>query len=319
MALVESIINSALSQAQLKSSLAQSYSEIAIQAATGTSSYTPARVAELDVDEPRVAIPSRVSGVDETLFDSIYQTIINDLADRFRQFMDDYLSIDVELMPEAEAWLKRAIADGGSGVDALVEFQIWQRDRDRITVEAASASDEAVSQWAAKGYPLPPGAANATLQAIQRKRSADIAAVSRDTAINAFKTEIENVRFAITQAIDYRVKALAAAGDYIRALASAPDVASRLSTQAADAQARLISAAASFFNARTGAKELVLRAQLANQDTGLKTADMLIDNNTAFTDMRVRAVVAAAESAGKQAAAALNGINATSQLIEAAE
>lgn len=319
MALVETIINNAMAQAQLKGNLAQSYSEIAIAAATGSASYTPAQVAELNVDEPNVAIPSRLSGVDITLFDSMYQGIVNDLADRFTDFLDNYLSMDAELMPEAEAWLKRAIADGGTGVDAVVEDRIWQRDRDRISTEAAAAADEAVSQWAARGFPMPPGAANATLQAIQRKRSADIAAVSREAAINAFKTEIENVRFAVGMAIDYRVRALAAAGDYIRALAVAPDVASKMSTQSADAQARLISAAASFFNARTSAKELVLRAQLANQDVGLKSADMIIDNATAYADMQVRAVLAAVESMGKQAAAALNGINATSQLIEAAE
>lgn len=319
MALVETIINSAMSQAQLKGNLAQSYSEIAIQAATGSATYTPAQVQEIDVDEPNVAIPFRASGVDENLFESIYQTIINDLADRFRDFMNDYLSIDPELMPEAEAWLKRAIADGGTGVNATVEDRIWQRDRDRINTEAASASDAVFSDVSSRGFPIPAGALQAGLTAVQRKKTAEIAAVSRDTAINAFKTEIENIRFAIGMAIDYRMRALAAAGDYIKALASAPDVAARLSTQAADAQARLISAVAGLFNARINAKELVLKAQLANQDVMFKSADMVIDNATAYTDMRVRAVLAAAESMGKQAAAALNGINATSQLIEAAE
>jgi hypothetical protein len=248
MALVESIINSQLSQAQLKASLAQSYSEIAIQAATGTADYRPARVAELDVREPRVFIPTQASGVDVTLFDSIYARIIEDLADRHAQMLDTYFAVDPQMMAAAEEWIRRAIADGGSGINALVEARLWQRDRDRITVEASASTDEAMAQWSAKGYPLPPGAANATLQAIQRKRSADVAAVSRDTAIKAFETEIENVRFAVNAAIDYRTKALGAAGDYIRALASAPDVAARLSTQSADAQARLISAAGSFFS-----------------------------------------------------------------------
>lgn len=318
MPMVETIINSAMSQAQLKSNLAASYSELAIQAATGNATYTPARVAELTVNEPRVNIPSRLSGVDITLFDSMYQGIINDLADRFADFLDRYLSIDPQMMAEAEAWIKRAITQGGTGINATVEGRIWQRDRDRISTEAASAMSEANDAWAAKGYPMPPGAVNAAMLAIQRKRSADVAAVSRDAAIKAFETEVENVKFAVGMAIDYRVKALGAAGDYIKALAAAPDVASRMSSQSADAQARLISAAASFFNARTGAKELVLKAQLANQETGLRAADMIIDSNNAMTDMRVRAVIAAAESLGKQAAAALNGINATSQLIESA-
>lgn len=319
MALVETIINNAISQAQLKSNLATSYSELAIQAATGNHTYSPARVAELDVREPNVAIPSRLSGIDETLFDSMYQTIINDLSDRFADFLDRYLSIDPQMMAEAEAWIKRAITQGGSGINAVVEGRIWQRDRDRISAEAASAMDQATAEWASRGYPLPPGAANASLIAIQRKRSADVAAVSRDAAIKAFETEVENVKFAVGMAIDYRTKALNAAGDYIKALAAAPDVASKMSTQSSDAQARLISAAASFFNARTGAKELILKAQLANQDASLKATDMLIDSDNAMRDMRVRAVMAAADSIGKQAAAAMNGVSATAQLSEAAD
>lgn len=318
MAFVETIINAALAQAEYKSSLAQSYGEIAIAAATGSASYTPAEVGEQSVNEPNVFIPSRASGIDFTVFDSMYHGIIEDLSDRFSGMMTEYFSIDPNLLPEAEAWMKRAIVDGGTGINASVENQIWQRDRDRIGTEASAAMDEAAAQRAAGGYPMPPGAHFATLQAIQRKRSADAAAVSREAAIKAFETETENVKFAITSAIDYRTKALGAAGDYIRALAVAPNIAASMSTQSADAQARLISSAAGFFNARISAKELILKSQLANQGTQLQAAKMIIDNGTQFADMRVKAVLAVTDNIGRQAAAALNGINATSQLIEAA-
>ena len=48
-----------------------------------------------------------------------------------------------------------------------------------------------------------------------------------------------------------------------------------------------------------------IKAALANQESGSDTAER-----------RTRAAVAAAESLGQQAAAALNGLNATSQLVE---
>lgn len=319
MAAVETIIDRAWYEAQAKASLAAAYADMAVMSATGNVVVTAGTVTAPTVSEPNVHIPSKVSGIDTALFDSTYNKIIGDLSDLFYDFIDRYLSIDPDMMAEAEAWIKRAITQGGTGINATVEGRIWQRDRDRIGTEAASSMAEVVDMWAAKGYPLPPGAANAAIQTIQRKRSADVAAVSRDAAIKAFETEVENVKFAIQMAIDYRTKALGAAGDYIRALATAPDIASRISTQSADAQARLISAAASFYNARVSAKELVMRGHLANQDASLKAAQLNTESITAARDIRVKAVIAAADSVGQQAAAALNGINATAQLVEAAQ
>jgi hypothetical protein len=316
MAVVDTIINNALSVAFSKSALADSYTGIAIQHAGGYSRFTSPTIDGGDVREPNVAIPSRVDGIDTTVFDSMYAQIVEDLAGRFRDFLDDFFPDDQHLMPAVETWLKNAIENGGTGINANVERQIWQRDRDRISNESFSASDQAINQWAARGYPMPPGAAAATITAIARQRTEQVAAVSRDAAIKAFETEIENIRFAIAQAIDYRTKAIAAAADYIRALAVAPDIASKMSTQSADAQARLISAAASFYNARIGASELVAKVDMYNADNAMKAALANQSTDAEYTKLRVDAAVAAANSVGQQAAAALNGLNATSQLIE---
>lgn len=316
MAAVDNIINNAILIANNKSNLADAYTGIAIQQAQGGYITNPPEIGMSSVDEPNVFIPTRVSGIDTTLFNSMYGKIIEDLADRYLDFMTTFFPIRPTLMPAVEEWLENAIVQGGSGIKASVEAQIWQRDRDRISTEASSASEEAISMWADRGYPLPPGAANATLQAIARKRSADMAAVSRDAAIKAFETEIENVRFAIAQAIDYRTKALSAAGDYIRALAVAPNIASSMSSQSADAQARLISAVSGYYNSRINAAELEAKILMFNADNGLKAVLANQDTEAKFAGLRVQAAVSAAESIGQQAAAALNGLNATAQLSE---
>ena len=319
MAQVDRIIDNALLTAQNKSQLANSYSEVAIAQAGGYSLVTAPRINGGDVDEPRVSIPTRADGVDTAVFDTMYAQIIEDLAGRFRTFLEDFFPDDSNLMGSVEAWLKRAIDDGGTGINVNVERQIWQRDRDRLSVEASAASEQAVNQWAARGYPLPPGAAAAAITTIAMRRTEQIAAVSRDAAIKAFETEIENIRFAIAQAIDYRTKAIAAAADYIKALAAAPDIASKMSTQSADAQARLISAVATFYNARTNAAELVTKVDMYNADASIKAALANQDTDTRRTGMKVDATVAAANSIGQQASAALNGLNATAQLIESVD
>lgn len=315
MATIETLIDNAILIAQNKANLADAYTGVAIQNASGHSLITPPRIPDVSVSEPRVSIPTRANGVDTAVFDSMYAQIVEDLAGRFRTFITEFFPINPDLMPSVEAWLETAITDGGTGINANVERQIWQRDRDRLSMEAATAADQAVNSWASRGYPMPPGAAMATLTAITQKRMEQVAAVSRDAAIKSFETEVENIRFAIGQAIDYRTKAISAAGDYIRALAVAPDIASKMSTQSADAQARLISAVAGYFNARTSAAELSTKVDMYNADAQVKAALANQETDAKYTGYRVDAAMASANSIGQQAAAALNGLNSTVQKI----
>jgi hypothetical protein len=316
MATVEQIIDNAILNASNLSNRAVSYSEAAFNQATGAPSLITTTLADSpSVREPNVFIPSRAAGADTALWDSVYGRIINDLTNRFRQFFDEYFPIDPALMAAVENWLTTAITTGGTGINTTVENRIWQRDRDRITAESMTNETAAVSGWAARGFPLPPGAAVGAVQQIRASREIAVAAVSRDAAIKAFDTEIENVRFAITNAIDYRTKAIAAAGDYIRALALAPQIATQLATSESDAQARLISAAAGFYNARINEAELIQRNNIAQLDYDFKALIQTAEDRVKYTQMRVQALEAAAQSLGQQASAALNGVNSTVQKI----
>lgn len=318
MAVVGTIINHAIGVANLKAAQSEAYGGQAFLAAAGGHQYSFKTPDKESAKEPSVYVPNRASGLDQALWNSTYDRIIDDLSDKFANFFVEFFPIDAALMQAVEDWLTKAITQGGTGINSTVEARIWQRDRDRISAEAAAATDEALAAWAARGFPLPPGAANATVQAIAAKRATDVAAVSRDAAIKAFETEIENVRFAITSAIDYRKSALAAAGDYLRALALGPQLATQLATSSSDAQARLISAATGLYNARISAAELAQRRGIAIMDAELRQTIAAGDNKVRYTDMKVRAALETMQSLGQQAAAALNGINATSQLIESA-
>jgi hypothetical protein len=319
MAVIETIINNAIAVGNLKAAQSEAYGGQAYNSAIGTSSITAGQIESVSVSEPNVYIPNRTDGIDTAVFNSMYGQIIEDLANRYAAYVLEYFPMDPALMQSVESWLVAAIRDGGSGINAAVEAQIWQRDRDRITTEANSAADTAVAGWAARGFPMPPGAAVGAVQDIRVKQSTAIAAVSREAAIKAFEAEIENVRFAITTAVDYRTKALSAAGDYIRAMAVAPNIASDMSTRSADAQARLISAAAGYYGARADVAKIAQDRNIFNMDQQMKAAVVTQDNGIKLAGLRVEAAVAISESLGKQAAAAFNGVNATSQLIESVE
>jgi hypothetical protein len=318
MALAEDILNRAIEIGDEKAAKAEDLVEDAITASLGSSGVnvlptpdTPAVV------EPPVNIPANATGLDIALFNSTYQRIIDDLSNAYAQFLTDYFPINGGLMAAVEQWLFDAI-NGGTGVNAAVEAAIWQRERDRINTASAAQADEAVSAWAARGFPLPPGAAVAAVQAIERKRVEEINNQSREIAINAFKTEIENVRFAVRAAIDYRTAAIAAAGDYIRAIALGPQLATQIATAASDAQARLISAASTYYNARINVAQLAQQKNLTITDYNLRAALQTSSNTVDYSRLRADTAMAGAQSLGQQAAAALNAVNATAQIIEAA-
>ena len=195
----------------------------------------------------------------------------------------------------------------------MVEAQIWARDRDRINTEASALIDEAVSTWSSKGYPIPPGAALASLQNLAVKRSTDVNASSRDAAIKAFDAEVANVRFAIETAVTYRGQAIQAAGDYIKAMAQAPDIAAQMASVDADAQARLISSVSSYYGARINAAEVLQRSQIANQESHLKAQIQTIQSTIDLVNTKASTAVEVMKSLGQQAASALNAVNATAQ------
>lgn len=318
MPLAEDILNRAIDLGNEKSEKAEELVDDAITASFGSSGVnvlpTPATPT---VIEPPVVIPTTASGVDFALFNSTYQQIIDDLSDKFAEFFVEYFPVDAALLNGVTDWLRRAIVDGGTGVNAAVEAQIWQRSRDRFTAEGNAAADAAVATWAARGYPLPPGAAVGAVLDIQRKRSVEIADQSREIAINAFKTEIENVRFAVKTAIDYRVAAVSAAGDYIRAMALGPQLATQLATAASDAQARLISAASQYYNARISVAQLAQARNLAITDFNLSAATTTSQNAHNYTRLRADTAMAGAQQLGQQASAALNAVSTTVQVIQA--
>ena len=313
-ALVESIINQALSTAAEKSDLATRYADQAITASMGFSSFGGASVTfSPRAVEPPVNIPTNAAGVDGALYDSTYGRIVTDLSDKFAGFFSDYFPNECDYLQEAQSKLCEML-DGGSGIPAHVENQIWQRDRSRVLEDVSRARDDVLATFASRGFPLPPGAAAHTMRLAEVDANNKIAQQSRDVAIKHIEILIENIKFAIQNALDYRIKGIQAAGDYIKVLALGPEIAMKLATSAAGAQAQLISAASQYYRNRIAIEELKLDAAKFSAGT---QAEMSMNNVREFSQRlkaRTDTLSAAARAAGDQAAAALNAVHASAQV-----
>lgn len=211
---------------------------------------------------PELPLPPDVGGLDAdgmiNEFRSIQGDLIAELKAALIEFAERWFPPG-QYLEKATAWLERTI-DGGSAVNAQVEAHLWERDRARLTAESARATDEALTLWAGRGYALPPGALAHQVAAIGLGLSNALSQQSRDIAVKAHQDEIENAKFAVQQAIGLRTSAMAAAVNFIQALASSMSQAIELTTGKADALARIASAKAALYGAEVDAKTKVFSA-----------------------------------------------------------
>jgi hypothetical protein len=304
------IIENALELSQENAEAADEAASDAMQAASGFSffdqaypSWTPGAV------EPAVYIPTTAQETDPFWrYESTKQELTQWLADLFTTFFTTYYPLATDAFDEGMAWVTNTITNGGTGIPAAVEDQIWQRDRDRILRSSLQAQNSAYADFAARGFSLPPGSLTAQLEKIRTEGLLKLAEVSRDAAIKQAEIEIENIRFAVKLAIDTRLKAIEVACDYIKAMALGPEIATKLVDKTQDAQARLIAATADYYRARLARDELSLKAWATLMEQKGKDGSTNITGWNQGIDAKVRAAVGAADSYGKVASAALSAL-----------
>jgi len=255
--------------------------------------------------EPEVPTVDDISRIYETERDQIIALLTDQLTD----FLNTYYPLVNDAYDEATAWLVNTITNGGTGIPATIEAQIWQRGRDRITTESRRTKNQIVSGIAARGYMVPPG------NMFKRLKEVDLAALtasgenSTSISVKAAEMEIENIKFAIEHALNARTAALGAATDYIRALAIAPDIGLKLAETDSDVQARMISATADLYRARLSRDEIVVNAEIAR--SGIFQGDQSIHNDDSLKRIQqeVNGTVSAADVYGRTAQSALGSLN----------
>ncbi|WP_343734538.1 hypothetical protein [Acidovorax sp.] len=212
---------------------------------------------------PGLDAPPDLGELDVTQLQNLYWENRAEIMEMLKAAFSDYMA---EWFPagtyfeKATAWLERALGEGGTSINTDVEAAIFERDRARLTAEASRAEDEALTLFASRGYVLPPGSLAHGVLTIRQGLTNALSQQSRDIAIKAHQDELDNARLAVQQAISLRGSAMAAAINYMQALAVAPQIATTLATAQIDGQTRIASARADLFRTVTGAKTDIYRA-----------------------------------------------------------
>ena len=310
-----SLINESWSQANAKLADFEARIDAITNEATGWLStlnaphVTAGSVATPTVAEPAVDIPSSQSATDVmSLFDAKYAELVALLADKFVAFRNEYFPDDSGTFGAAQTWLATAIADGG--IPETVRQQLLADDQARVLVEVNRATDDLLTRFAAMRFPVPPGAALAAVTEIEQKAQDAMAESSRKITASL----IQNMQFAVEKAIGLRQLAMGSAIDYIKALASAPEMATQLVGVGYDAQSKLISAASSFYNARTGAAELVAKVGQFNVGTALDAAAKNQASDLTMIEDRLKALLTACQALAQAATSLYNNLHASAGL-----
>lgn len=307
------IINAMWQNAQAKSSAGDARVAQAISIAdpapslsqvTLDQSYLPPTVPTLPNDDPNNG---------EAIYSAQRDQMLAMVTNNFRSFIDEYFP-NPEFYESAMAWCERAYTDGGTGINTDVESALWQRGRARILADSERAKDEAMSTWANRGFPLPPGALTNQVNQITLDAGRKLAEVSRDVAVKSFDTEIENVRFSVTNVLDQRKVALESAGNYIRTLMLGPQTAMQLATGLAGIRSEVSRNLINLYTAQSAALEPRVRLAITDAQLKMQAEQANLQAQVSTIEAKVRAALSGAQMVASMASAGINAINASSSI-----
>ena len=253
---------------------------------------------------PDVAIPEQIDAADVT---AVFNTQMNALVTKFGEFRATYFPDESAAYTAAEDWLQAAIANDNGGIPVAVQEQLYEDDRSRILEDASRASDAVIGAFAARGYPLPPGAAAAAAIEIQRKAQGEIASSSRKLSALA----IDMQKFNVQQLLSLRQVAMSSALDYIKSIAASS---AQVTGLGYDSQSKLIASAADFYRAQTGAAELVAKVGQFNQTLALDAGAKNQAAELNLINAKLQAMLEEAKSVAAMATSLYNNLNVSTSI-----
>lgn len=272
-------------------------------------SMTPASVSSPTVAEPSILIPSTIDTSSILAeYGTEYQALIQLLEGKFTAFRATHFPNESTVYSTAESWIKDAINNPNVALPPAVAIAIYGDDAARILSDASRATDEAMESFAARRFPLPPGAAASMVLQIQQKAQEELAKSSRAVAMKA----LEMMQFAIQSAMKLRDDAMRDCLEYIKALATAPDISSRVIGVGYDAQTKLISSVSSLLAARAEVAKLSYTADQHNADLSQDAAKENLHSKQQTIEQRVKTLLSEAELMAREAAALLNNLHVSS-------
>lgn len=104
-----------------------------------------------------------------------------------------------EVLDELSHYIKKGIVEGGIGLPAPIEDALFNRARTRESRETSRAVQEAMNDWSARNFTMPPGMLVKQVATIREQGQLRASEINRDILVEASRMEIEQLRFLVQQ------------------------------------------------------------------------------------------------------------------------
>lgn len=301
------VINAMWNNSQNQSRAAISNANVALALADPTPQLVPVILDKSYLPPAIPPFPSMDPNNGQAIYDAALAQLMAEIQDGFNYIVDNFFP-NPQYAQDALDWCDRAIVQGGTGISTTQEQALWQRGRARVLADSARAEDDAMSSWANRRFPLPPGALVGAVQDIRLDAGRKLAEQSRDISVKSFDAEQENVRFAVKTLLDQRQAALQAAIDYGRTLMLAPSTAMQLATGLTGLQNEYLRSLVAYYGAEVAAAEPLVRLAITDATLKLQAEQANLTAQSASQDQKVKAALAAMQVVATQASAGINAI-----------
>lgn len=314
-ATVDQIIQAAITRAQEMAGVAQGFSNDAVGAIADAQFQLEQQPSFSGGPTPPVFTGSLddPTSTFKSDFDAKAGELVDKLATTFAGFLTSHFPRVDACLTAAEQWLCDVINGDWTGIPANVESQIWERSRARELMEARRREEEATAQFAARGFSLPPGALAGQLQEIQQDVANKVSSHGRDVAIKQAEIAVESVKFAVGEALKYRIAAINAAIEYWKAYLLPYDIASRMALAEAEWKKTFYNAALEYYRTQVALYGHDVQLSGSFWDAQLKSYIAGTTAKSALGKARADAATSAAKAAGDIGAAAQSVLSALAQ------
>lgn len=239
-----------------------------------------------------------------------YTNALRDLRPEYANAVAEYIAqwFPACVFAHTEDWICTTILTGGTGLPPGIEEAIWERARRREAREAKRLEQEALTQGAARGFMIPPGAVTYRMLQVQQDSVDRASNINRDEAIKHIDIIIENVRFAVDQGVKVRGQVMSALGDFIRAHFLPEELALQKANGVLQAKQVLVNSAADYYRAQVAAASLQVEAQAITGRSYDAANAAAAQFAIAMAQTRSSAATTIAATYGQAAAGAASGI-----------
>ena len=199
----------------------------------------------------------------------------DEISKAIATFSATYLPVGNAAVKAYDAAL--TLAEGRILAPAM-ESAIWQRDRERLLADAQRSRGDFMATFAARGFPLPPGAAAHAIRLFDAELHGKIAVQSRDVAIKQAELLLDNARIGVEKLVQIQQTGVALIGDYLKSYLMVTNSEQEIEKLILEKTVQLWGLQKEIFDAERGVEEYyadqILKFTGTKIDTALKMADL---------------------------------------------